>query len=59
MTWILVVLFYAGAMSDGDSVAITSVPGFKTQQSCVVAGNSIKPVVAATYKEVKFVCVAQ
>lgn len=39
MSYVLVVFLYAGAMSGGDSVALTNVPGFKSEASCVAAGK--------------------
>ena len=38
MSWILVLFVHAGIMSDKDSMAMTSVPGFKTEASCQAAG---------------------
>jgi hypothetical protein len=55
--WTLILLVYAGALSDGDSVALTNVTNFQTQQECVVAGNQAKTLTANSYKETRFVCV--
>lgn len=56
MTWILVLYIYAGAMAQGDSVAITNVPGFVTQAKCEEAGNLAKPLVNGSSKVLRFVC---
>jgi len=59
MSWTLILLVYAGALSKGDSVALTHVNGFKTEQLCVAAGEAAKKMTVVTYKETKFVCVRQ
>lgn len=59
MTWILVLYIYAGAMASGDSVTVTSVPGFASRQQCEQAGNASRPLVDASSKELRFVCVSQ
>lgn len=57
MEWILVVLIHAGVMSKGDSVTMTTLPGWGTEQACEEAGRSMKPLVEATFKEMRYVCV--
>lgn len=59
MTWILILYFYAGAMASGDSVTVTNVPGFTTQESCMQAGEATKPLVSGSFKNVRYVCVKQ
>jgi hypothetical protein len=59
MSWILVLFVHAGMMSDKDSMAITNVPGFKTEAACLAAGRQSEALVKRTSKEVKFVCVKQ
>ena len=55
--WILVVFVYAGAFAKGDSVALTTIPGFPTQVECQTAGRFIQPMDEGTSKNIKFVCV--
>ena len=59
MSYVLVVFLYAGAMSGGDSVALTNVPGFKSEASCVAAGKLAVNMTRATLKDGKFVCLKQ
>jgi len=47
---------YAGAFSKGDGVALNSVDGFSTLESCQKAGQEGNPLVGGTVKEYKFVC---
>jgi hypothetical protein len=44
-------------MSDKDSMALTSVPGFRTQQECVAAGKTAEKMASGTTKVMKFTCV--
>jgi hypothetical protein len=44
-------------MSDKDSMALTSVPGFRTQQECAAAGKTAEKMAAGTTKVMKFTCV--
>lgn len=55
--FILILYIYAGFLAKGDSVAITSVPGFETEKACVDAGNKGRPLVDASSKEYRFICV--
>ncbi len=59
MTWILILFVHAGAMSNADSMALTNVPGFKTQASCAAAGEAAKQIASGTVKATKYVCVKQ
>lgn len=59
MNWILVIMIHAGALSSKDSMAITSVPGFKTQEECIAAGKASEVLGKTTTKDVKFVCLKQ
>lgn len=59
MNWVLVLWIYAGAMSNSDSMALTSVSGFKNEASCQVAGQAAVKMTTATVKAGKFVCVKQ
>lgn len=58
MTYVLILYVYAGALARGDSVAIHSLPGFKTQAECVAAGKAFEPLVSGT-KVARYVCVQQ
>lgn len=55
--WTLILFIYAGALSKGDSVALTHVQGFKTEQVCQEAGRASKSLARDTFKDVRFVCV--
>ena len=57
MLWTLILFAHAGIMSDKDSMALTSVPGFQTQQQCVAAGENAKKMASATTKVIKYTCV--
>jgi hypothetical protein len=57
MEFILVVLIYAGAFAKGDSVALQALPGWSSRAACEQAGRELEPLVKATSKEVRFVCV--
>jgi hypothetical protein len=59
MSWTLVIYIYAGMLAQGDSVALTHIQGFKTEQSCASAGNATKPLVKGSAKELRFVCIKQ
>jgi len=59
MSWILVLYIYAGVFAKGDSVTITSIPGFHSEQECAAAGTKAKPLVDNTAKDLHFVCLAQ
>lgn len=55
--WTLIVLVYAGILADSDSVALTNVQGFASEQTCIVAGKKAKSLTDNTKKETKFACV--
>jgi hypothetical protein len=59
MTYILVLFIHAGMLSEKDSMAITHVPGFKSEASCLAAGKQSEALGKRTTKEVKFVCLKQ
>lgn len=59
MTWILIIAMHVGVLGSGNSNAITSVPGFKTKQSCESAAAAVKPLMDGTVKEIRTVCVEQ
>jgi hypothetical protein len=56
MTWVLVIYIYAGAMAQGDSVTVTTVP-MQTQEACETAGNQLGDLVSSTTKVVRFICI--
>lgn len=55
--WALILFAHAGVMSNTDSMALTSVPGFRTQQECVAAGKAAEKMTIATTKSIRFQCV--
>lgn len=57
MIWTLILFAHAGIMSDKDSMALTNVSGFKSEQTCVVAGEQAKKMSSATTKVIKYTCV--
>lgn len=57
MIWVLILFAHAGPMSDKDSMALTTVPGFKTEQACVAAGEQAKKMTSMTTKVMKYNCV--
>lgn len=59
MSWVLVLFIHAGMLSDKDSMAVTSVPGFKTEAACLASGKQSESLAKRTTKEVKFVCLKQ
>ena len=59
MSWILVLFVHAGMLSEKDSMALTSVQGFKTEAACTTAGKQSEALAKRTTKEVRFVCVKQ
>lgn len=56
MTYILVLLIYAGPFAKGDSVALTQIE-FNSLVSCTTAGRQASQLVSGTAKDVKFICV--
>ena len=59
MTWVLVLFVHAGVLSNADSMALTTVPGFKLESACQAAGIKSQALAQRTTKEVSFVCVQQ
>jgi len=55
--WTLIIFIYAGILADGDSVALTNVSGFDSEQSCMEAGKKSKSLTTGTVKQTNFVCV--
>jgi hypothetical protein len=59
MSWILVLFVHAGMLSDKDSMALTTVPGFKTEVACQAAGKASEALTKSTTKNTRFVCLKQ
>lgn len=59
MGWVLVIFVHAGMLSNADSMALTHVPGFKTEADCLRAGLQVADLGKRTTKEVKSVCLRQ
>lgn len=57
-TFILIIFAHVGIMGDGNSNALTNVPGFTTEAACVKAGNKVTTMSKGTVKEISFVCVS-
>jgi hypothetical protein len=57
MEWVLIVFVYAGIMANTDSVALTNVPGFKSEAACKAAGDITHSLDDGTTKNVVYVCV--
>ena len=57
MVWTLILFAHVGALGDGNSNALTSVVGFKTQQACRAAGEQAKVMSSGSVKRIEFVCV--
>ena len=56
MFWTLVIYIYAGAMAQGDSVTLTSIP-MASQEICETSGQQLDSLVSGTTKVVRYVCV--
>jgi len=57
--WILILFAHVGTLSDKDSMALASVPGFITVADCEAAGRRAESLASATTKKVRWVCVGQ
>lgn len=58
MTWVLILMIHAGALSHNDDVALQVVPGFSSEATCMAAGAKIKPLDRSTVQNFEFTCVA-
>ena len=58
-TWILVLWIHAGALSNADSMALTTVTGFRSEAGCQNAGQVAAKMTQGTVKAAKFVCLKQ
>lgn len=54
--WTLVIFYFAGVFADGDSVAVSSVPGFESAQMCEQAKAQVQRL-ATGKKDVNLACV--
>lgn len=59
MHWVLILFIHASTLSKDDSVALTTIPGFTTEDSCIEAGKTANDLTAWTLKQEKFVCIQQ
>lgn len=59
MTYTLILFMSISFVSDKDSMALTNVPGFASQQECQAAGQAAVQMFAKGTKQGAFVCVAQ
>lgn len=59
MTYVLVLFLHASMLSEKDSMALTTVPGFKSEAACQAAGKQSEALAKRTTKEVRFVCLKQ
>ena len=57
MIWVLILFAHAGPLSDKDSMAMTTVPGFTTQAECQAAGDQAEGLATRTTKVIKHTCV--
>ena len=58
-SYVLILFMSIGVMSDKDSMALTSIPGFYKQEDCMNAGKAAVQTFARGTKDGKFVCVLQ
>lgn len=57
MEWILLIYVYAGVFAKGDSVAMTTIENFPTEESCETAARGLPRLVKGTAKEVLYLCI--
>jgi hypothetical protein len=58
-TWVLIFGFWAGALAPNDAVSLTSVTGFKSKESCEVAGKAAAAKFSTLKKATDYICVQQ
>jgi hypothetical protein len=56
-TWILILFAHVGSLGNGNSNALTSVPGFQSEGACRAAGSASATMASGTVKIINFVCV--
>lgn len=54
--WTLILFAHVGAMGTGNSNALTSVPGFATEQLCRSAGQQARGMAGGSVKSIEYVC---
>ncbi len=59
MEWILLIYVYAGILAKGDSVALTTIPGYASKDACEQSARDLPKLVQRTTKEVVYVCLAK
>ncbi len=59
MTYILILFVTVGMLSEKDSMALTSVPGFSDRAQCDAAGKAAAAKFGTGTKRAEFVCVEQ
>ena len=59
MTYILILFVTIGVISDKDSMALTSVPGFVVRDQCEAAGKAAVAAFGTGTKRAAYVCVEQ
>ena len=59
LTFALILFAHVGVMGQGNSNAITTLPGFTSEAECRAAGDAAKKLVSGTVKEISYVCVKQ
>jgi hypothetical protein len=55
--WVLIVFAFAGGMSNTDSVALTTVNSFQTENACKAAGDKVTKMANGTLKSIRYTCV--
>lgn len=56
-TWVLIIYIYAGAAAQGDSVTLTTVTGFTSQQTCDAAAKTALDLTQLSTKVTRTRCV--
>ena len=56
-TWVLIIYIYAGVWAKGDSVTLTTVTGFTTQDTCEVAAKNVMDLTENSTKITRTKCV--
>jgi hypothetical protein len=57
LTFVLILFAHVGPLGDGNSNALTSVPGFASKAACENAGVAAQMMALNTVKRIEFVCV--
>mgnify|MGYP003489994940 FL=1 len=59
MEWVLLIYVYAGILAKGDSVALTTIPGYVSREACESSARDLPKLVKGTAKEVVYVCLTK